>query len=238
MIGRAPPTARTVRVTIGFVLLAVLSAATLAARFPRTREWIERMVGQIGVLSTDHWLAFAIGQVLIAACAILPASLMAIAAGAAYGMVNGLLLSAACTMLGGWLAFLLSRSMLRPWVARLVARYGASARFDDAIADEGWRFVCLLRISPVMPFAATSYGLGLTRISQRAYLLGTLASLPALASYVAVGAFGRAGLALGYGQKGPLQWIVPVLGIVAILIAVARVKRLIDRAAARGKPAA
>ena len=56
--------------------------------------------------------------------------------------------------------------------------------------------VTLLRISPVMPFALTSYGLGLTRISQRDFLAGTLASLPSLAGYVALGALGKEGLRL------------------------------------------
>jgi uncharacterized membrane protein YdjX (TVP38/TMEM64 family) len=56
------------------------------------------------------------------------------------------------------------------------------------LAQDGWRLVCVLRVSPVMPFAMTSYALGLTGISQRAYLLGTLAALPALLGYVTVGA--------------------------------------------------
>jgi uncharacterized membrane protein YdjX (TVP38/TMEM64 family) len=211
------------------VLLGLLMA-TVATRLPRARNGVVQLVGRIDATSTHHWLAFCGGQVLIAASGILPASLMAVAAGAAYGMAKGLMTSAICTLLGGWLAFLLSRSMLRPWIARLIGRFGASARFDDAIASEGWRFVCLLRISPVMPFAVTSYGLGLTRISQRAYLLGTLASLPALASYVALGAFGREGVALGRAQAGPLQWILPLLGVIAVFVAVARVKRLIDKA--------
>lgn len=225
MTGKVP------RTIAGLVLLVVVALATVAARIPHAREWAERSVAAAGLVSSSHWLAFCAGQVLVAICAVLPASLMAVAAGAAYGTVDGFLISAACTMLGGWIGFLLSRSMLRPWIARWIGKYGASARFDDAIAQEGWRFVCLLRISPLMPFAATSYGLGLTRIGQRAYLLGTLASLPALAGYVAIGAFGREGVTLGLAQAGPVQWIVPVLGVVAILVAAARVKRLINRVA-------
>lgn len=226
-------TGKTPRAVVGIVLLLGLGAATLAARFPRSRDWAWRLIDQAGALPSDHWLAFCGGQILIAACGILPASLMAMAAGAGFGMARGLAMSAACTMLGGWLAFSLSRSMLRPWIARLIGRHGASARFDDAIASEGWRFVCLLRISPVMPFAATSYGLGLTRIGQRAYLLGTLASLPALIAYVALGAFGREAIALGRADAGPLRWIVPVVGVAAILAAVARLKWLMGKAAAR-----
>ena len=52
----------------------------------------------------------------------------------------------------------------------------------------------LLRASPLTPFVATSYLLGLSAISVRDYMLGTLAALPALLGYVSLGAFARAGL--------------------------------------------
>ena len=38
-----------------------------------------------------------------------------------------------------------------------------------------------------MPFVATSYLLGLSAISLRDYMLGTLAALPALLGYVSLG---------------------------------------------------
>ena len=129
-------------------------------------------------------------------------------------------------MIGGWIAFLLARSILRPWIARLVARFPASARFDEAVATEGWRFVMLMRVSPVMPFAATSYGLGLTRVETGAYLIGTLASLPALVLYVAIGAFGRIGLGFDRLPTGPVQLLLPALGVAAIVIAVMRLRGL------------
>lgn len=215
----------------GVALLALIAAGTVVARLAVTREWTERLVGAAGALTAEHWLLFGGAQVAVAALGVLPASVIAVAAGAAYGMVWGLLLSAGCTMFGGWLGFLLARSMLRPWIARLMRRRAAFARFDEVVAEDGWRSVCLLRVSPVMPFAATSFALGLTGIDQRAFLLGTLASLPALAGYVAMGAFGRAGLALGW-QAAPLQWALLAAGVAAVLLAVWRLKRMAERVAA------
>lgn len=75
---------------------------------------------------------------------VLPASVVAIGAGLAF------LLSAAGTLVGAWAAFQLSRSLLRPMVARFLKDRGRAARFDDAVVRDGWRFVFLLRISPVM----------------------------------------------------------------------------------------
>lgn len=213
------------------ILIAAVAGATVAARLPRVRLFLEQMTGLASGLPAPHWLAFCGSQVIVAAFGFLPASLMAVMAGATYGMWAGLLISAGGTMLGGWIAFLLSRSVLRPWIAKLIGRFGATARFDEAIESEGWRFVCLLRISPVMPFAATSYGLGLTRIGQRAYLLGTLASLPAMATYVAIGAFGRTGFALATTGAGPVQWLLPIVGLATLILAVARVKKLVAQPA-------
>ena len=81
---------------------------------------------------------------------VVPASLLGIAAGGVYGVVLGFLLAAAGTLIGGWLAFKLARSLLRPWVERMLARRGPGrmARLDEAVTRDGWRFVCLLRISP------------------------------------------------------------------------------------------
>jgi uncharacterized membrane protein YdjX (TVP38/TMEM64 family) len=209
----------------GVVLLAL--AGLVAARLPQAHRWIERLsAGTLASLPIPHWAAFGLVQILVAAFGFLPASLMAIAAGATYGLLLGTLISAVGTMVGGGIAFLLARSVLRPWIAKLIARFPASARFDEAVATEGWRFVMLMRVSPVMPFAATSYGLGLTRVCGSAYFVGTLASLPALVGYVALGAFGRAGLAIGHGPVGPMQWLLPIFGLAAVMVAVLRLRTL------------
>jgi hypothetical protein len=50
-----------------------------------------------------------------------------------------------------------------------------------------------------MPFVATSDLLGLSAISLRDYMLGTLAALPALLGYVSLGAFAGAGLSASTG---------------------------------------
>lgn len=156
-------------------------------------------LGALQAFMAANWLAFGLGQTLVAASGLLPASIVAITAGASLGFAGGLVLSSVSTMLGGWLAFALSRTVFGRWIGRWIGRSDRMARLDAAMTSEGWRMVALLRVSPVMPFAMTSYALGLTRISQRDFLLGTLASLPALAGYVALGALGRHGLTAADG---------------------------------------
>lgn len=217
-------------VIAGIVLALGLGAATVISFLPKTRAGALKLLTELSAYPSEHWFGFAVGQVVIAACGVLPASVMAVMAGAAYGMVKGLAISVVCTLLGGWIAFLLSRSILRPWIERLLSRSKFAGRLDEALEGEGWHFVFLLRISPVMPFALTSYGFGLTRIRQRDYLIGTLASLPAMASYVGLGAVGRQGVEMSLSTASPMQWVLLVVGTLALLLAAWRTGAMVKKA--------
>ncbi|HZU62652.1 MAG TPA: VTT domain-containing protein [Novosphingobium sp.] len=196
--------------------------------------WLAGQHGLAGLQAfmAANWLAFGAGQVLVAASGVLPASMIALMAGATYGLGWGLLLSAISTMVGGWLAFALCRTALRERIARYVGHHPRVARLDEAMTSEGWRLVLLLRVSPVMPFALTSYGLGLTRISSRDFLLGTLASLPALTGYVALGALGRQGMAVAQGGASIWHWLMLAGGLAVVLYALARVRAALGRVGA------
>lgn len=227
--------ARLVGLIAGLLATAMLAFGALAARLmPPGSSWpvmVARLSDQLQAAMTANWLAFALGQVVIAASGILPASMFAMIAGATYGFGWGLAISVVCTMLGGWLAFTLSRTVLRSWIERWICRHAVMDRFDAAIGSESWRFVLLLRISPVMPFALTSYGLGLTRICQRNYLLGTLASLPALVGYVAMGCLGRAGISMMNSSASPLGFAMLAVGIATVAYALLRVRTVLQKIA-------
>jgi uncharacterized membrane protein YdjX (TVP38/TMEM64 family) len=198
----------------------------------RARLFLHNWVADLHVFMASNWLAFALGQILVAASGVLPASMIAMMAGAGLGFGGGLALSTVATLLGGWIAFAVSRTMLGRPIARWLQRRPAMARIDAAMTAEGWRMVALLRVSPVMPFALTSYALGLTRIGQRDFLLGTLASLPALVGYVALGALGRHGLALAGNGGGPWHFALLAGGVVIVLYASLRVRQALATAIA------
>ena len=179
---------------------------------------------------------FALLQVLVAVSGAVPASVLGVAAGAVYGLFAGFSLAAAGSLVGAVIAFALSRSLFRSGIERLVARHGRLRRLDGVIQDEGWKIVCLLRLSPVMPFSATSYLLGLSSIGWSDYLVGTLASLPALFGYVMIGRLTAAGLsAWTAGGSGLLQWAMLGVGGVATLALMLHLRRLVQRRE-RGMP--
>ena len=231
------------RVAAGLLLGAAIIAGLALARlgWSDAAGIVDRMTRAAAEAGPLGWIAFAIGQALVAMIGIVPASLLGIAAGAVYGIGLGFGLAAAGTLVGGWLAFRLARSLLRPWVERLIkARAGSRlAGLDAAVGRDGWRFVCLMRISPIMPFALTSYALGLTEISGRDYILGTLAALPALAGYVAIGALARQGVlsATGATTPGPLNWVLLGVGGVATAALILRSGTLLARSGLLPRPA-
>jgi len=132
--------------------------------------------------------------------------------------------------MGAVIAFLLSRSLLRPLVERKLGTPQLSS-FDGQIRNQGWRFVCVLRLSPVAPFAATSYALGLSSITLGDYVAGTLASLPSLLVYVLAGAAVRTGASAWGGGEKSFRIALLVVGAVSMAILVVQVAHALRRVA-------
>ena len=153
------------------------------------------------------------------------------AAGALFGVGGGFALSTAGLLLGALAAFGLSRSTFRACIERAMSGRSQWRNLDAALGRDGWRLVCLLRASPLTPFVATSYLLGLSAVSLRDYMLGTLAALPALLGYVSLGAFARAGLSASTGAALPFQWVLLATGFAATALAVAHVGALVAKVA-------
>lgn len=218
----------------GIAALALGAALWIGSRreFAGMRGALHDWTSALQAYMASNWLAFGLGQTLITVSGVLPASMIATLAGGVFRFGLGLAISTVSTIVGGWICFALSRTALRRLIARYLGRYDLLARFDTAVTSEGWRLVLLLRLSPVMPFALTSYAIGLTRVSHRDFLLGTLASLPALAGFVALGALGRAGLRMADGRAMAVQWLMLAAGLGIVLYALYRLRRVMGRLAA------
>jgi uncharacterized membrane protein YdjX (TVP38/TMEM64 family) len=172
---------------------------------------------------------FGILQILVALSGILPASLLGVAAGGVYGLLPGFLLTAGSTMAGAVVALLLSRSLFRSTIERLMASRPRLRNFDALIAQDALRLVCLLRLSPIMPFSITSYMLGLSSIDLRSYTIGTLASLPALCGYVFIGTLADASLSAWTTGANPLRWVLLGIGGAATLVFAVRLGHIVRR---------
>jgi uncharacterized membrane protein YdjX (TVP38/TMEM64 family) len=101
--------------------------------------------------------------------------------------------------------------------------------FDALIAQDGLRLVCLLRLSPIMPFSVTSYTLGLSSIDLRSYIIGTLASMPALCGYVFVGTLADASVSAWMTGAEPLRGVLLGIGGAATLVLTVRFGYIVRR---------
>ena len=207
----------------GLIALGIAAASVSPERVIGVADELMHVVRGLGVRGA---VVFAMVQLLVAVSGILPASLLGVAAGIIYGLVPGFLLAAASTWAGALLSYFLTRSLFRATIERLAVRRPRLRDLDARIARDGWKLVCLLRISPIMPFSATSFVLGLSAVGLRDYAIGTLASLPALCGYVFIGTLADTSLAAWATGASPVRLILLTTGGLATLILVLRLGQI------------
>jgi uncharacterized membrane protein YdjX (TVP38/TMEM64 family) len=171
-----------------------------------------------------------------AACVLfLPAVVLTLGAGAAFGLARGFLLVWAGASLGLCAAFLSCRYLLRDWVQRRLEPFAAFRAVSKAVGKEGWRVVLLTRLSPVLPFTLLNYGYGLTSIPLPEYAWSSCVGIvPGTLLYVWLGAAAGEAVRAGAGgrTRTPAEWAFYGVGLAATLAAVTLVGRAAKRALA------
>jgi uncharacterized membrane protein YdjX (TVP38/TMEM64 family) len=162
----------------------VLVAAAIAGR--QAAGLVPRFAATVAGLGAWGPAVFILGYGA-AAVALVPGSLLTLAAGAVFGLGRGILYVMAGATLGATLAFLSGRYLARGVVERFLAGNPTLAAVDRAVGREGLRLVFLLRLSPAVPYSLLNYALGLSRVRLADYLLASIGMLPAVVLYVYTG---------------------------------------------------
>src|SRR5262249_21757516 len=88
-------------------------------------------------------------------------------------------------------------------------------RLVEGVTAEGWRFVALMRLVPLVPFNLLNYALGLTGISLPAYVLtSAICMLPGALAYTWLGYAGRSA---AVGDTAALRYGLLGLGMLALI---------------------
>jgi uncharacterized membrane protein YdjX (TVP38/TMEM64 family) len=138
-----------------------------------------------------HRPAFTIGFILIyivqTALSLPGAAILTLAGGAIFGVVMGTLWVNIGASTGALLAFLLARTLLRDWV---ISRFGKKMKaFDTGLMHNGLSYLLFLRLVPLFPFFLVNLACGITGLSIRTYLVGTVIGiLPGSFVYANAGA--------------------------------------------------
>jgi uncharacterized membrane protein YdjX (TVP38/TMEM64 family) len=212
--------------------LAALGALIYLGRqvggyIPQFAHWVDGL----GVWGP---VVFALGYA-VATVGFIPGSLLTLAAGAIFGLGKGTVIVFFGATLGAALAFLVARYVARDAVARRIAGNARFAAIDRAVAREGLKIVTLLRLAPIFPFNLMNYGLGLTKVRFRDYVLASVGMIPGTFLYVYYGkALGSLAAIAGGAQieRGAGYWATFGVGLAAALGVAVYVARLAKKALA------
>lgn len=150
-------------------LLAAIVAVIAAAWFFEARAKLEQLgqwVEGLGPAAPAAFIVFRAG----AAVAVLPGSVLTVAAGPLFGPVAGVFYVIVGKTLGACLSFLIARYFARDAVARWLAGKRRGGNLDEFVGRCGAPVVALARLIPVIPYNVQNYAFGLTRIRLVTYV--------------------------------------------------------------------
>ena len=156
---------------------------------------------------------------IVATVAFLPGSVLTLGAGVLFGIVKGSILVFFGATIGATLAFLVGRYVARGWISKKIEGNQKFKAIDQAVGKEGLKIVLLTRLSPVFPFNLLNYGLGVTGVSLKDYVLGSVGMIPGTIMYVYIGSLAGSLATIGGETQSDVnpvaQWAIRIIGFVA-----------------------
>ena len=127
---------------------------------------------------------------ILAGLLFVPRVFLALAAGALFGPIWGSVLATAGGTLGALIGFVLVRFVNSDAVKLREAP--AIGPWLERAERQGWRFVLIVRLLPLLPHSLVNYVFGLSRIGVLPYVVGSaLGMLPSAIIYANLGDTGR-----------------------------------------------
>lgn len=189
-------------------------------------------VNSIGVLGPIAFIVI----YNIATLLFVPGAILTIKGGCLFGIFWGSVYVLIAAMLGATWAFLLGRYLSRDWIYRQIGKNPQLQAIDRAVAQEGWKIVLLTRLSPIFPFNVLNYVFGVTQVSFKDYVLGSLGMIPGTVMYVYIGSLASDLAMLDMSNRPPttetqiVQWVMRIIGVIATVTVTIYMTRLAKKA--------
>ena len=173
----------------GLVAFVVLAALGLALGLSELGPDFDPGVLMEQIRGLGPWGQAAVIGLMVVHCFVpFPAEILALAAGALYGVGAGTALIWVGAMIGAALSFGLARWLGRPFVEAVLAEHHR-ARLDAWTEAQGAATLLVVRFIPVIAFNLINYAAGLTRVGWGTFLWTTgVGILPLTAVMVWMGA--------------------------------------------------
>jgi uncharacterized membrane protein YdjX (TVP38/TMEM64 family) len=165
-----------------------------------------------------------------------PGSLLTLKGGCLFGLVLGSIYVTIAATLGAIFAFLIGRYLSQDWVCRKMENHPSFKAMNEAVKKDGWKIVLLTRLSPLFPFNLLNYAFGVTQVSLKDYILGSLGMIPATIMYVYIGSLATDLATLNLSNQPSTQetqiaqWILRGVGLIATVAVTVYVTRLAKKA--------
>jgi uncharacterized membrane protein YdjX (TVP38/TMEM64 family) len=172
----------------------------------------------------------------IATVLLIPGSVLTLGSGILFGLGWGTLYVIVAATLGATIAFWIGRNFARGWVSRQLEKYPKFGAIDRAVAGQGFKIVALVRLSPLFPFNLLNYAFGITQVSLKDYVLGSVGMIPGTVLYVYLGSLlgniAMIGAKTGVSdpQTERIQWITKIVGLVITIAVTAYITRIAKKA--------
>ena len=206
------------------LLLLLLAASIFAPRELQSHLLeIKLFVAQHPVWSPLVFLGlYLIGLMLV----FFPVAVLTLLGGFLFGPIWGSVYNILGSLTCALLAFIASRYFLSHFVRE---RAGVKLRvIMDGVSHEGWRFVAVIRLIPILPFHLLNALLGLTRIGIVQYTFVSLIFMaPVKLTYTYIGSLGE-DFVLNPGQLPITKLVVAVslmTGIACLPFLIKRIRR-------------
>ncbi len=215
-----------------FTALGPLAGATVLAA--TSERWYPPLEA-LG-LGAAPWLIGA--TVVLAGLSLMPTHATSLIAGLLFGSAIGILVALLGTLCAALLGFVVVRRLVGERLLEQLAQSPrASAVHDDLLRRSGWRaasIIALVRLSPIMPFAATNLTMAALGVRARVFVTGTLVGIAPRIVAVVIGGAGLAELDLSTTADARLAAIGLAATVLALVVIGWLAKRALARATAQG----
>ncbi|OXM85888.1 TVP38/TMEM64 family protein [Paenibacillus rigui] len=91
-----------------------------------------------------------------------------------FGLWLGFLVNYVMSVLGAITAFWFARTYGRTWVEKKLGKYPQLAKFNERLKRNGFLYIAIARVIPVLPSFAINLGAAVTKVKGRDFFLGTV----------------------------------------------------------------
>ena len=189
-------------------------------------EWFD----ELGPLSSVvYCLVMSLAIVLV-----LPTPILKVGAGALFPYWLAVMVNFIASLIGGLIAFLLGRWLLRDYISQIVASDERLVKLESAINEEAMQISVLVRLSPLLPDELLNYVMSSSPISIRVFFLSNLSSIVYSLAYAYFGLAAGKLVFSGEGMDGfaesPVGTTLLIIGVIASILVTMVIARITKNA--------